>query len=368
MSSVPATRDQPPAGVTGTGENAEREQPGHPGEVGGDTGAPGTGTETGGTGDTGGDTGGAGKVGQDSGARDPGETSDRTRSSGAPSKRNPLVLPNPVEPPASLQALQQELEAVFAKVPGTFGMAVVDLTTGEEMGIQPGRVFPAASTYKLPLAMYVLNEVAEGRASLEDMVEFKKEDWQGGAGVLQNTIKEGDKVSVKQLVELAITQSDNIAAMMLRRHFGPSNFAAYRQQMGETQLYWTDASGELYFGATPRAMTRYLIALYRGEGIAAPALNKYLLDLLCRTAWRDRIDGGVPDSVPVAHKVGTLDGIINDVGLVLHPTRPYVMTFYSQGLEHYEDGVAVAEYASRRVYEYFSAVAEGKLANSEPGQ
>lgn len=254
--------------------------------------------------------------------------------------------------PSSLAELQAVLEAYLAEQCGTYGLYVIDLSTGAETGVLSDHIFMAASTYKLPMVMYILNEVAAGRASLDEKLTYTKEEWVDGAGLLKQTVKEGDKATIRQMVELAIQESDNIAAEMLLRRFRSAAMWEYLRSLGGSQFYY---DAETY-GTTPHEMAGYLAALYRGEGIADPALTAYLLNLLTHTAWDDRIDAGVPAGVPVAHKVGTWDGVINDAALVLLPERPYVLVFYSDGI-NWDNALVISAEVSRFVYEFFTAPA-----------
>lgn len=252
--------------------------------------------------------------------------------------------------PSSLSELQAVLEAFLSEQCGNYGIYLIDLKTGAEAGVLSDHLFPTASTYKLPMVMYILDEVAHGRASLDEEITYTEEDWVDGAGLLKRDVKEGDAVKVRQLVELSIQESDNIAAEMLRRRFRSEAMFNYLRNLGGSQFYYDPES----YGTTPREMAGYLAALYRGEGIADPALVEYLLNLLTHTAWNDRIDAGVPDAVPVAHKVGTWEGVINDAALVLLPERPYVLVFYSEGVQ-WDDALAISADVSRFVYEFFAA-------------
>lgn len=252
--------------------------------------------------------------------------------------------------PLDLAPLQTELQAYLSSKTGTYGLYLVDLATGAEMGILADHLFPSASTYKLPMVMYILNEIGQGRASFDEQITYTEQYWQDGTGLLQDVVMEGDTASVGLLIELSIIQSDNVAAEMLRGRFGSAAMFDYLRGLGGSQFYYDPET----YGATPREMAGYLRALYRGEAIADPTLEAYLMDLLTRTAWHDRIDAGVPDGIPVAHKIGTLDGVINDAALVLLPGRPYVLVFYTEGIQS-EDALQVSAEVSRRVYEYLTA-------------
>lgn len=77
--------------------------------------------------------------------------------------------------------------------------------------------------------------------------------------------------------------------------------------------------------ATPRAMARFLARLAAGR-ILSPASTELLLGIMARTrTFPTRLRAGVGPGWRVAHKTGTsgdfggLNGVTNDVGLLLAP-------------------------------------------------
>ena len=50
------------------------------------------------------------------------------------------------------------------------------------------------------------------------------------------------------------------------------------------------------------------------------------MNLLLQTVFTDRLAGGMPGGLPVAHKIGSDIGIFNDAGVVLLPQRPYAIS------------------------------------------
>ena len=66
-------------------------------------------------------------------------------------------------------------------------------------------------------------------------------------------------------------------------------------------------------------MVALLEKIWRGEAVDRAASDA-MLELLkrCRTG-ENRLRGLLPASTPVAHKTGTLGGVVNDVGIVYLP-------------------------------------------------
>lgn len=261
----------------------------------------------------------------------------------------PVPEPAPVAEP-NLTALRRQLREYLAKQDGTYGVYVVDLVTGKSVGINSNKVFPAASTIKLPLALYVLGQVEQGRASLDEPLAYSWTAWEDGTGVLQDWIADGDTLTVRELVELAITQSDNIATNMLLERFGAENVYAYMHELGGTVTH-TD---EGIPGTTPREMAAFMKDVEFGEALSDAELRTFLRSALEHTAFTDRAAAGVPDGVTVAHKIGTLPGVVNDVALVEVPGRPFIISAFSLDVDD-EVAPAVITEITRKVYDFLAA-------------
>jgi len=251
------------------------------------------------------------------------------------------------EQPPDMAHLEERLQAYLKTLDGTWGVYVLDIDSGRTVAINADRPFLAASTFKVPMAMYVLSLVERGRADLSDPVTYDPVDWEEGAGSLQSFVTEGSNFPVGELIERAIVESDNIATNMLVRHFGMANIRQFMRALGGSVM----VSEEGRNATTPREMAGYLEALYTRQAIEDRELRLHLLDLLQNTIYQQRIPAGVPESVPVANKVGTLAGFVNDVGLVMLPRYPYILSVYSEGVDEGPGTAAIAE-ISRIVYEF----------------
>jgi beta-lactamase class A len=108
--------------------------------------------------------------------------------------------------------------------------------------------------------------------------------------------------------------------------------------------------------ATPNAMVALLEKIWRGQ-VVDRAASDAMLDLLkrCRTG-ENRLRGLLPAATEVAHKTGTLGGVVNDVGIIYLPGNAGHMAIAVMSkrtrasIEDVERSVAhIARYA----YDYF---------------
>lgn len=267
-----------------------------------------------------------------------------------PSVEAALPAPEPAAAQPDLRQLRQKLNQYLAEQNGTYGVFIIDLKSGRALSINGSQRFPAASTFKLPVTLYVLNQVERGKASLDEVLTYSDEDWEDGTGVLQAS-SEGDTFTIRQLVELAITHSDNIAHRMLIRRFGLENIMAYMEsQLGGRVVNIEDGT----VVTTPRDMALYMRQAQSEELLREADLRGLLLDSLENSVFTDRVAAGVPDGVPVAHKIGTLPGVVNDVALVNAPDRPFIIAAFS--MDVWEDEAAeVIAGLTRTVYDYLNS-------------
>ncbi|HEY3366281.1 MAG TPA: serine hydrolase [Symbiobacteriaceae bacterium] len=259
------------------------------------------------------------------------------------------AVPTPAAP--DLRTLQQEISDYVGRQDGTYGVYVIDIASGKGTGVNADMKFPTASTFKLPMAMYILNQVELGKAVLDQSLSYSAEDYEEGTGTLQDSVSEGDSFTVKELIDLAITQSDNIATNMLLRRFGRENVYAYMKKLGGKVTIYSDPENGSTTGTTPKEMANYMRLAYGKTAIGDAKLRQFLLDLLTHTAFDDRAAAGVPRGVKVAHKIGTLPNVVNDVALVYAPRRTFVVAVYSVGVEE-ETAAAVIAEVTRRVYDF----------------
>jgi beta-lactamase class A len=267
----------------------------------------------------------------------------------APAPAADQVPQAPASPPP-LESLNANLQAYISEQPGDWSYYLIDLTTAQTIGQGAQVMHPAASTIKLPLALYIYDEVVQGRASLDEKLTYLESDWEDGAGSLLWELTPGDTMTVGELVEIMVRQSDNVAKNMLMRRFNRDGlFAWIRAQGGEVELRDDGDGGLIYTNAETLASMMRL--LYQNQAFRNGSLRETLLTYLESTDFADRSEAGVPDGVRVAHKIGNLPDVVNDVGLILAPHGPYILVALSEGVSD-EGGADTIAALTQMSYQY----------------
>lgn len=108
---------------------------------------------------------------------------------------------------------------------------VYDATSGFELEINGGVHYPVASTVKIPFCVYVYDKITDGEIDPNTVLTYEKRHYFGGTGVIVKG-DFGQQYTVLELLELAITESDNVAYEMLKDLVPWDEFEAYLVEIG----------------------------------------------------------------------------------------------------------------------------------------
>lgn len=242
-----------------------------------------------------------------------------------------------------LQSLEQRLAAMAAENPGEYGIAALDLATGETISFNGNETFPMASTMKIAVAAAYLGEVDAGRRTLDDVI----------AGT-----------SALGLMDAMIVRSDNRATDLLMVSLGgpaaidawlrTHSLAGIRVDRTIAQLLRARRDlRDVRDSSTPNAMLGLLRLIDSGAALK-PQSRYLLLDMMRRCATgSNRIRGILPPGATVEHKTGTLSGYTGDVGFLTTPTgRRIAVAFFARGGSNRP---AVIATAARAIYDGLGA-------------
>ena len=268
-----------------------------------------------------------------------------------PPVRAPLPAPRPeaTSPgaPPGYDPLKQAIMNYTAAQPGAFSVYFKDLTSGQEFGINENTPVPEASCIKVPVVLYLYEQVAAGKQGWWDRVAYQQAvDYESGAGALQMTAEDGNTFSLRCLATIAITISDNIAHNMLVRYFGPDNVMNFIKSIGGTDTTRPYGSAT----TTAKDLGAFMDAVYQFAQ-QNPAQGRRLISDLANSIFHIGLPGELPPDLVVAHKEGSISGVVNDMGIVFSQ-RPFILTMMSQGTTDEDTGFHNIAEISRIAYDY----------------
>jgi beta-lactamase class A len=228
---------------------------------------------------------------------------------------------------------------------GEYGVYYYDLTTGQEFGINDEDQFTSASCEKVPINLYLYQQIQSGAVNPETTLTYTQADYEDGTGSIQYQ-KVGTQYTIDELSKLSIVQSDNVATNMLIRFLGMPNIKNYMRQVGG-QVVVDDQNV-----SSPSDMGLYMKLVYEFSENNRTLGDELLNDLLNTELYDDRLPALLPKSVKVAHKIGNEVGVINDVGIVF-ADKPYIVAVMSKGVNEKEAPAVIAN-ISKMIYDSLS--------------
>lgn len=179
--------------------------------------------------------------------------------------------------------LQEQLDELCAGFNGRVGYVAQQLQTGALVAGFAEELFPTASTIKLPVLLTLMQQVEEGKASLEEPLMLRRADKLSGSGLLQY-LSPGLTMCVRDWAFLMMSISDNTATNVLIDFVGLAAVQAWlaAHDYADVQLHhkldFAGVAQDLHhFGsATPAGLNRMMTAVWRRELVSAAACDEML--------------------------------------------------------------------------------------------
>ena len=291
-------------------------------------------------------------------------------------------------PAQKQQLLWQKLEAEVAQadrgLDGIIGVAIIDLTSGQQLLHNADQVFPTASVIKLAVLAELYRQeqqaadassnknAAAGEpkyARLSDLYTVRREDLVPDSDILGGLTPGVSRISNRDLATLMVSVSDNAACNVLIDRVGMENVNALLDSLGLKRTRLRRKMMDLEAArqgrenvATPRELAALLEAIYSGKVLEKPLAQKSLADDLFKVLSSGRTHyktffraggGGIPDDVVIAEKEGELEGVRADCGVVFVPGRPFVLCVMTSYLADERAGEAAISRIAGAAYRTF---------------
>ena len=303
----------------------------------------------------------------------------------------------------SLSRLEQQIDLLAHTTDAVVGVSALHIESGRYVSVRGAEAFPQASAVKVPIAVQIMALADEGKLPLDKMIALKPADLHPGSGRISELLfHPGVALSIENIMELALVVSDNSAAdLMLREAGGPAAVTARMKILGlngirvdrsianmladwggikalPPEAEWTRDMWDKLFDAVPEAehmaarrlqthdprdtatpadMTKLLARIWKKD-LFSPVYATKLLEAMerCQTG-KARIKGMLPQGTDVAHKTGSVGGVVDDVGVITLPGKGghVALSVFTKGSSRPEEvsEKAVAE-ISRTIYDYFA--------------
>src|SRR5438876_5632786 len=270
----------------------------------------------------------------------------------------------------SLPPLRERLAARIAQAPATgVGLYYRSLTRPDSLLLDANVRFHAASTMKLPVMIQVFRDADAGLLRLDDSLTvhvvfpslvdaspFDVDKADDSDSTLYGRV--GRPASVRDLLELMITRSSNLATNILVERVGAGRAQGSARALGawSIQVLRGVEDGKAYRAGLNNTTTArdlgVLLAAIAQNRAASPASCREMLRILEAQEFNEGIPVGLPPGTRVAHKTGWIGEVVyHDAAVVYRSSGgSYVLVVLTGGIK--QDSVAhnlVAD-LSRLVY------------------
>ena len=219
------------------------------------------------------------------------------------------------------------------------------LPTGANIAISKDAEFYPASLLKVPVAMAVAKKI-------------EKEEWKwGNELVLMSADKDktfgtlykepsNSTHTIEDLIRRSLVDSDNTAHFILLRNLELSEVSMVYDHMGLEDFMKSDGK------ISAKRYAVILRALYNSSYLAEENSQK-ILSYLTQSPFKDYIQGGLPQDVVFAHKIGIsgAEKVFLDSGIVYEQNRPYLLTMMIKNRDE-QKSKEIMKDISRKIFDY----------------
>jgi beta-lactamase class A len=259
------------------------------------------------------------------------------------------------------QKLQNDVRQVDLQLDGVLGLAIEDLTSGEEFLIHGDEVMPQASSIKIAVLANLYLQAQQGRLKLSDQYVVRKEDLVPGSDIMLGLTPGVTRLTFRDLATIMVAVSDNSATNVLIDRVGFENVNAMLKSLGlhntrlRRKMMDLKAAGEGRENvSTPREMMTLLETIYRGKLLNKEMTEDFLKVL--STHKESSMLQALPDDAVAANKPGELEAVRNDSGIVMVKNRPFILCVMTTYLKDEKDGSAAIRRITALAYSYFDRV------------
>ncbi len=262
--------------------------------------------------------------------------------------------------------LQAKLQQAISGFNGDIGIYVKNLRTGKIISINADSIFPTASIVKVPILVGIMDKIQKGELQYDQEIIYKDSLLYEGSDIL-GSFKSGEKISLKKVILLMLTTSDNTASLWLQSLAGTGtrineiidslglkstrvNSRTTGRENNRTQYGWGQT--------TPFEMARLFEMIYTDQVISAAACER-MQRVLGRNFWDAEALSQIPPYVEVFSKNGAINASRSEVLLVNAKHNPYIFSIFTKNNKDTSWGQSneawtLTRQISKMLWEYFS--------------
>ena len=279
----------------------------------------------------------------------------------AASQSSSVSAPHPAanqKEKALWQKLGTSIHSIDDQLDGVMGVAIEDLSTGDQFLLHEDEVFAQASSIKIAILADLYLQAQQGKLKLTDLYTVQSSDLVPDSDIMGGLTPGVTRVTLRDLATMVVAVSDNSAANVLIDRLGLDNVNAMLDSLGlahtrlRRKMMDVEAAKQGRENiSTPREMMSLLEAIYRGK-VLNPDSSANFFKVLS-TNKDSYISRLLPPNLKIANKPGELEAVRNDSGIVFVEGRRYVICVMTAFLSNERDGEEAISRVSFVAWSFF---------------
>lgn len=272
------------------------------------------------------------------------------------------------------QSLKKEINQIINGKNATVGVSVLDFENNKSISINGNKHLPMLSVFKFHIALAVLDQVDQGKLSLDQNIFIKKSElllntW----SPIREKYPEGNiEMPLSELIKYTVAQSDNNGCdILLRLNGGTETVQNFINSKGIKNFQIKADEEKMHQGyefmywnwTTTNASNTLLKKFYDGKVVSKNSTDFLMKTMLETNTGANKIVAQLPKGTWVAHKTGSsgkdekgLTVAENDIGIItLSNGKHYALSvFVSDSMESEATNTKMVADISKIVFDYFS--------------
>jgi len=266
-----------------------------------------------------------------------------------------------------LTAATQQIEKRIADSHADVAIAFRTLDGRTELFFHADDPFHAASTMKVPVMIELFRQVKEGKLRLDDPLTIHNEF----RSIVDGSVykldpaddsetdlykAEGQTRTARELCDLMITVSSNLATNLIIQKLGVENIRATVHSLGADGMYVLRGVEDnkayqkgMNNTTTARGLEQLMTAIADGKAADADSSSQ-MIGILSRQHFNEGIPSGLPAGTRVAHKTGEIPKLIHHDAAIVYAPKPFVLVILVRGMAEMKDSSALMGDVTRLLY------------------
>lgn len=245
---------------------------------------------------------------------------------------------------------------IAESIPGKKGIIVENKDGIRLIDYNGDEVFPSASTIKLFILWSLYTKIQNGELNRDDLIAINDFEKVGGCGILTQLKTANLSLSLRDIADLMITLSDNVATNILIDTVGMDFINSEMKKYGfnnsklERHMMDSEAKARGYDNYTsPEDQVKILKKIENDEKIEE-VHRKEMIEILGNQILVNHAAQYLPLDYKFYHKTGNLDSTLHDSGILVTPNNKYYITILTDELEDIVEGMKVMNLIGEEIF------------------